>query len=125
MNKIEFSHTTVELRLGIVWLLFKENAELGVDEIKELIKATEKLSDYKPYLLMSDVRVNLSITPEARKVAADEKEAPLLVANAVIVNNLAIRLTANFFSSFNKPHFEFKVFNSEKKAIDWLMKFKS
>jgi hypothetical protein len=122
MNRIEFPHTNVELKNGIVWLLFKENAELDVKEIRDLIKACEKLAGNEPYLLMSDVRVHLDISSEARKVAADKKEAPLLIANAAIVNNLAMRVTANFFSNFNKPHFAFRVFNDEKKAVNWLLK---
>ncbi|HWY12454.1 MAG TPA: hypothetical protein VN026_14070 [Bacteroidia bacterium] len=124
MELIEFLHCNVELKKGVVWLNFKENSELDVKEIKQLIRAAEKLADKKPYLLMSDARVHLTITAEGRKVAADKKEAPLLLANAVIVNNLAVRVTANFFSSFNKPHFKFRVFNDEKKALVWLLKQK-
>jgi len=122
MEQIVYPHTTVELRDGVVWLNFKEGAELDVKEIRELVKAAETLSENKPYLLMSDARVHLTITSEGRKVAADKKEAPLLIANAAIINNLAVRVTANFFSSFNKPHFKFRIFNDEKKALIWLLK---
>ncbi len=125
MKQIEFSHTTVEIRDGVIWLIFKDNAEIDVKEVRELVKAAETLSGNKTYLLMSDVRVHLTITSEARKVAAEKKEAPFLVANAVIVNNLPVRVTANFFSSFNKPFFAFKVFSDEKKALTWLLKQKN
>lgn len=124
MKQFEFSHATVEIRKGVVWLTFKESAELDVKEIRELTKAAETLSENKPYVLMVDARVHLTITSEARKISAEKKESPLLLANAVIVNNLPVRVTANFFSSFNKPHFAFKVFNDEKKALTWLLKQK-
>jgi hypothetical protein len=96
---------------------------LDVKEVRELIKAAEKITGNQPYLLFSDVTVHISITSEARKVSADKKEAPLIIANAALVNNLAVRLTANFFATFNKPYFPFEVFNKREKALRWLMQF--
>jgi ethanolamine utilization protein EutA (predicted chaperonin) len=123
MEEIKFSHTVVSYREPVVSLTFTEDSELDVAEIRELIAAAERLSGKKPYLLFSDARGNLAITPEARKVAAAKNEAPLLVANAVLVNNLGLSITANFFMKFNKPHFPVRVFYDEKKAMEWLMKF--
>jgi hypothetical protein len=120
--KIEFPYVTVEDRDGIIWLVFKEGADLDATQVREFVKASEKLSGGEPYLLLSDARVHLTISSEGRKVAADKKEVPNLVANAVLVNNLAVRLTANFFINFNKPHFKYRVFNDEVKALKWLKK---
>jgi hypothetical protein len=123
MKEIKFSHTTVRYQEPLISLVFNEGADLDIAEVRELIAAAEKLSGKKPYLLFSDVRVNMGITPEARKVSADKKEAPYVVANAVLVNNLGLSITANFFMKFNKPHFPVKVFYDEAKAMEWLMKF--
>jgi hypothetical protein len=123
MKRIDLSYVTVENRDGIVWLVFKEGVEIDVKELKEFTQASEVLSDNEPYLLISDARVNLSITSEARKLAASKKGTSLLIANAVLVNNLAVRLTANFFTSFNKPHFKYRVFNDESKALRWIKKY--
>ncbi|MFL5763249.1 MAG: hypothetical protein ACJ77K_04845 [Bacteroidia bacterium] len=124
MSLINFPYCDVTYSQSVVILHFKEDAELEVKEIRQLIKAAEKLADSKPYLLLSDARVNVVITSEARKIAANPKEAPLLVANAVLVNNLGLSLTANFFMKFNKPHFPVKVFYNEAAAMEWLLKFK-
>lgn len=122
MKKVELPYATLENRNGIIWLVLKEDAELDVKEIKEFTKICEEFSGHKPYKLVSDARVNLTITSEGRKAAASEKISPLLVANAVLVNNTAVRLVANFFTSINKPHFRYKVFKEEKEALAWLKK---
>jgi hypothetical protein len=123
MNQVDFPHSTVIYKAPVMYLVFKEGAELDVKEVKEMIVAAETLAGKKPYLLFSDVRNHISISTEGRKIAADRKEAPFVIANAVLTNNLALKLTANFFVKVNKPHFPLKVFTDEFKAKIWLMSF--
>jgi hypothetical protein len=123
MNQIEFPHSTVIFKDQVIYLVFKEGAALDVKEIREMIVAAEKLSPEKRYLLFSDIRHHVQITAEGRKVAADNKEAPGVIANAVLTNNIALKLTANFFMNVNKPPFPVKIFNDEHKANVWLRSF--
>jgi hypothetical protein len=123
MKEINFTYCTIKYKAPVIFITFREGSYIDVPETKEMIKATEELTGKKPYLLLSDARVFLTITPEARKVSADKKEAPFLIANAVLINNLPLTLTANFFLTFNKPHFKFKVFNNEEKAMKWLLQY--
>jgi hypothetical protein len=123
MKRVEFSHAIVTYEPPFVVLTIKEGAQLDIAEMREAMKACEAVAGNRPYLLISDARVHLSITPEARKLAADIKESPNLRANAVLVNNLAVRITANFFVKFNQPHFKYRVFNDKRKAEEWLLKF--
>lgn len=123
MEKVELPYATLENRKGIIWLVIKEDADWDVKEIKEFTSVCEKLSNNKPYLLVTDARVNLSITSDARKAVASKEVSPLLVANAVLVNNTAVRLVANFFARVNKPHFKYKVFNGEEEALTWLKQY--
>ena len=123
MGPIEFPHAIISYKAPVITIKFKEGSTLDVGEIRELIVAAEKLTNNRPYLLFSDVRVFLTITPEARKVSASKTEAPYLIANAALINNLPLALTANFFVKFNQPHFKFKMFNNEKKAMKWLLQF--
>ncbi len=122
MRKVELSYATIEKRDDIIWMIMKEDADLDVKEIEEFTAIFEKMSNYKPYFLIADARVNLSISPEARKAAATKEISSLLVANAVIVNNVAVRMVANFFIAVNKPHFKYKVFNTETEALIWVKK---
>lgn len=122
MKKVELPYATLEMKDGIIWLVLFEDAEMDVKEVKEFTTICEKLSHGKPYFLVSDARVNLSITSEARQAAASKEISPLLVANAVLVNNIGVRMVANFFTAVNKPHFKYKVFNKEEEALSWLKK---
>jgi hypothetical protein len=123
MNHIDFPHSTVTYKAPVMYLKFKEGAELDVKEVREMILAAESLSGKRPYLLFSDVRNHVAITGEARKIAADKRESPCVIANAVLSNNFALKLTANFFIRVNKPHFPVRVFNDEVRAHLWLMQF--
>ncbi len=123
MEPIELSHTIVSYIEPVVYLKFKEGAELDVKEIRELTAAARSFTNGKPYLLLSDARVNVTISPEARELSARKEESPFLIANAALIDNLPLKLVANFFSKINKPHFHFRTFTDEKKAMEWMMQF--
>ena len=67
---------------------------------------------------------NVNITKEARDNAVKIEDQSSLGASAVIVNNLAYKLIANFYMRFNKPKRPFKTFSNEKDAIEWLLTLK-
>lgn len=119
----DFSYCTLSYKAPIISIVFKKGAVMDVAEAKEMIVAAESMSGKKPYVLFSDIRNHVNITPEARKVSADKAMAPHVVANAVFTNNIALKLTANFFILINKPHFPVKVFTDRSKAMLWLHEF--
>jgi hypothetical protein len=125
MRSIELQNCTLTNDGHVIILSIKDGALFDIAEIREMIRVATDLAENKPYVLLSDARVYFTITPEGRKISADKKEAPLLKANAVLVNNLPSRLVANFFANFNKPHFRFRVFTNEKKAMTWLLAAKA
>ncbi len=120
-KEVELPYVTIYYEKPIVHLIFKEGAELGFPEIRELTSYAEKLSGNLPYFVFSDVHANVSVTPEGRRVAADIKEAPLHRGSAVLVNNSMLKLAVNFFSGFKKPLFPYRAFTDKQKAIDWLL----
>jgi hypothetical protein len=123
MQQIEFPHSTIKYKAPIIYVTFKQDVKLDVKDIKEMISAAEELTGKKMYLLFNDVRNYVVMTPEARKLAADKKGAPLTIASAVLTNSVALKLIANFFVKVHKPHFPQKVFTDRLKAHLWLMSF--
>ena len=121
-NCTELLWVTVTYHAPVIQLVFKEGANIDVANIRELITECGKLSGHKPFLLLCDVTAFITITPEARKMASDPEESSLVKATAVVINNLALKLVADFFVSFNKPGYKFKVFKDKQKAMDWLLK---
>ena len=124
MTELELPFVTIRYKAPVVYLVFKEGADLDVPEVKQMIKVAGSLTNNNPYLLCSDARTYFQITSEARKVSSDKSESSLVVANAVLVNNLPLRLTANLFIKINKPHFPLRVFTDEEKAMEWLLSHK-
>jgi hypothetical protein len=121
LEGIELEYAFIYYEKPIIYFSFKENIEIGAPEVRELIKQSEKLSGYTPYVTFSDVTTNMNVTYEGRRVSADMNEAPLHKGNAVLVKNGRLMIAANFFSAFNKSPFPFRAFTDKQEAIDWLL----
>ena len=120
-KSIELEYVTIHYDQPIIHLVFKEGAELGFPEMRELTSYAEKLSDNRPYMVLSDVRAKVSVTPEGKRIAADIKNAPLNRGSAVLVSNNMFKIAVNFFTDFKKPVFPYKAFTDKQKAITWLL----
>jgi hypothetical protein len=121
MSEIELSYVTIKYKKPIVYFFYKEGTELGFPEIRELISYAEKLSSHKPYVTFSDVRVEMNITEEGKRVIADISNMPLFRGTAALVKNSVYKFGANFMSAFNKKGYPFRAFTDEREAIDWLL----
>jgi hypothetical protein len=72
MKEIDLSYVTIKYEEPIVYFIYKEGAQLGFPEIRELIFYAEKLSHFKPYVTFSDVRApEMGITNEGKRVVED------------------------------------------------------
>lgn len=108
---------------GIVRKKFFNDMDLEAHHGEENLEAVKKLTGGKPYLVISDGRVNVRVSPEARAFAASETACMNRIAEAILVNSVATRLTANFYIKFNKPRTPTRVFTDEQKALEWLKNF--
>ncbi len=120
-NEIELPYASIKYEEPIVYFMYKEGAELGFPEIRELISCAEELSGRKPYLTFSDVRNNVNITNEGKRIVADLKNMPYFRGTAALVNNSLYKFAANFLNSFHKPQYPFRAFTSREEAIEWLL----
>jgi hypothetical protein len=110
---------------GIVRKKFFNDIDIDVEDGRENLAAVTQLTGGKPYLVVSDGRVTVTVTPEAREFAASEEASKNRIAEAILVNSVATRLTANFYIRFNKPRTPTRIFTDEQKAIEWLRKFQT
>ena len=116
---IELPYSNIYYEAPIIYIEYKKDAELGFGEIRQLISTAEKLSGGKPYVVLSDVRNGVNITPMGKKLAADPGTMPLHRGSAVLLRNNMQRLAANFFGSKNP--YPFKAFTDKQKAVEWLL----
>lgn len=119
---IELEYAVISYSEPVVEIKFKDGVELGFPEIRELTRMSEKLSNHKPYLVFSDVRVNINVTSEGRRVAGNPAEAPLHRGTALLVNNVLIKEAMNFFGGLRRPAYPYRVFTDKQKAITWLLR---
>ncbi len=122
MSKIILPYATLKYNEPIVHIVFHCEVELGFPEITQLTKESEKLSSYKPYVVLSDVRLNVSVTQQGKQNAANAEYHPLHRGTAVVVKSKLLETAANFFMNFRKPVYPYRAFTDKRKAIDWLLK---
>ena len=91
--------------------------------MQQVVDALKRLAAHGPVPVLVDARVMVEATAEARAVAAGPELSAFVKANAILVNNTAVRLIANTFIWLNRPPFAVRVFSDEAKALEWLREF--
>lgn len=95
-------------------------------ELEDAVKQRNEILEFcnneqLPFLI--DVRVtNWNAEKDVREFhSTDEALLSLKNAEAILVNNLGIRILANAYQKINKPPVPVKVFTNEDKAIEWIV----
>lgn len=123
-NKILLSHSEVFLREdGIVEIDVRENADIGVEECRELTKTYEDLLENKKYPLLHVVGDYVTMTKEAREYASTEEGLRYSKVEAFVINSLPHKILANFYMKIQKPSVPTKFFSTKQEAVAWLLKF--
>jgi hypothetical protein len=108
---------------GIGQMHFKDGIILDVPEQMEHLNALIQITNGKktPFIVTAGKHVN--ITPQARNNAIVIEDDSPVCATAVVVQNLAYRLIADFYMKINKPKTPYKVFTDQKAAFEWCRQF--
>jgi hypothetical protein len=126
-----FEEKTVELdkvvilsrKDGIIQVIFKEGIELDVDlQDRMLVVYLQLFGNTKRPFLFNAFN-DVVITKEARDHSAELEKTYPGIASAVIADNLAYKIIANFYLKVNKPKTLYKVFNDVASAEIWLKTF--
>ena len=109
----------------IVLLEFKPDVIFELEDAIEVNTIIFNLINGQPFLSLIDISNKYgSISAEARDYfATDPKTKDIRLAEAFIVNNLPMRILANFYKQFHKPSNPIKFFKNKKEAINWLNLF--
>ena len=123
MTEIKLDYLTITYEEPILYHRYTKSKMIGAGEIRAILDADFKLTQGKPYVLLSDTRSQIELRPDAYEeygMAEADKRTANIVANAVIVKWLAQRLVANVFSEVNKPPHPLEIFTDEEAAVKWL-----
>lgn len=121
-KKVELEKAWVEqVDEKIIRLNFKDGVEIELKDAIEINKTFYTICKGKPFLSLIDARVYGSITADARDFfAKDVLVKDIRIAEAFVLNNLAIRLFARFYIKFSRPSNPIKIFSELDQAKAWL-----
>jgi hypothetical protein len=125
-NKIQ----SIELRTAkifvredeIICVEIKDDVDIELADAIEHFETVKKISDGRKRLVLVYSGKGATITKEVRDFSSTPEAAEPTLAQAIVVNNLASRIVANFYIQFNKPYQPVKLFTDESVAIEWLKK---
>lgn len=109
---------------NILYVIIKENVDLGIPEMDELLEFSAKFTNYEKRYTIVDTRSNYNSSQEVSNHYANSDYNKYRYADAFIVNSLAMRLLVNFYIRFHKPKIPTKLFNDEQSALNWINSLK-
>ncbi len=105
---------------GIVHVYYKSNTIIDVDMQNKVRDNAFKLTNDKKHPCLFEAGDYVSLTKEARANAIKNEDDFPALASAVLVQNLAYKMIADFYYKVHKPKQAFKVFRNIDEAIEWL-----
>ncbi|MEO6901735.1 MAG: hypothetical protein ABI315_01110 [Bacteroidia bacterium] len=127
MKIISQIETTVALisldENGIVHVHYKSYALYDVAQQLENKEAIYQLVGTRatPFLITSGE--NVIFTKSARENALKIEPTSPVCASAIVIENLAYRLVAEFYIKIQKPKKPHKIFTNREKAYEWCKQF--
>ncbi|MDF2450468.1 MAG: hypothetical protein K0R26_2972 [Bacteroidota bacterium] len=121
VKELDFKSFTVTLKTnGIVYVLFKDECLINIELQKKLLHIYEDITggNLMPFIFLA--AENVSVTKEAKENAIYIEDQSMVGASAVVVDNLAYRLIANFYLRVNRPKRPYRVFSKVEDAETWL-----
>jgi len=121
IKQIKLPEATLSLRQdGIVQVWYHDHTILDIPLQLKMAEAFNNIADGKKSLFIFEAGEGVIVTKDARNNALKLEDSTPILASAVVANNLAYRIIANFFIKVQKPKGKYKVFASKEEAIKWL-----
>lgn len=120
VNSIETDEIVVSLRTdGIVHVHIKADTQITLKTQDDMLVIYWQITKIKrPFIFTGGEFVTVS--KEARLNATKMESLTPVAASAIVVQNLAQRIIANYYYKFNKPKTPYRIFKDVEKAADWL-----
>jgi len=111
------------IRNGIVYVVYEDGVEVGIELIKDLHTACLRITDGKKMPFLFTTKGSFWISNDAREYARKIELDQPFAAVANWAPSLGVRLLAEFYGKFFKPEHPYRVFGTEEEAHEWLMTF--
>lgn len=104
---------------GIMHIKYPEFVSLDLEIAEYGEKIIQRLNLGKQYFLL-EFQTFADISKEAREFGASTRATEHSFVDAIVLQNIGLKIIANAYLKFNKPHTPTKFFNSREKAIGWI-----
>lgn len=120
VKQIKIAEATVSLLdNGIVHTYYHDHTVLDIDLQLKMASIFNEIADNKKSYFIFEAGDGVTITKEARDNALKLEDSTPILASAVVAQNLAYRMIANFFLKVQKPKGKYKIVGNIEEAISW------
>ena len=120
VNEFEIPEARISLRSdGIVHVHFNEDTTFDLELQNRMRVIYEKLLNGRKAKFIFSADDGFTLTKEVRDHAHLRTDSPVL-CYALIVNNLAYKIIADFYTRVTKPKGTYKMVGSVVEAVRWL-----
>ena len=121
VREISITEASVKLRDdGIVLVYYNNNTVLDVPLQIKMADIFNEITKQKKSYFIFNAGENVTITKEARNNALKLEDSTPILASAVVADNLAYRIIANFFIKVQKPKGKYKIVANVEEAVNWI-----
>ena len=108
---------------GIIQVDTKEVDEYTIEDAKEALATISEIGSGKKFPILMIAAGYLNIDKETRMFLAKEEANRFTLADAYVINSLALKLIGNFYLKFDNPASPSKIFTKTEDAVVWLKTF--
>ncbi len=107
---------------NLLYIRYLPDCEITLPVIQEMVREGNELMKHQEYYSLVDTKNSFgNITKEAKQYLANSPELnDINLANAIMINTLAMRIVIRTYIKIDKPIQPAKIFKSEVKALEWL-----
>ncbi|MFN3402695.1 MAG: hypothetical protein ACK40G_01290 [Cytophagaceae bacterium] len=113
------------LKQDIIFIRYKEAVTVDLNVMKVMMESFYKLSEGKPFPILSDGRKVKYWTEEAREYQKEVENKETMKAAAILASTYIHKILFHFFVMLYKPNVPVRFFTDESKALEWLSYFKN
>lgn len=113
-------YEVTKLTKSIIKIHSLETSGLSLKDAKEVAKLIDELANGNKFAILRTTSNNFFSTDRVRSLVASKQFAKYRYAMAFVVHSSANKISAEFYIQFHKPVSLTKIFNDEKKALEWL-----
>ncbi len=107
---------------GVGQMHFKDGIVLDVAEQLKNLDCIIKITEKHPTPFVVTAGDDVIVTREARENGIKIEHLSPMCASAIVVQNLAYRLIAEFYIKVQKPKNPYSIFTDKEKAFEWCKK---